>query len=290
MMSLPLFLGTLTVGVINGAFYAVLSLGLSITFGVLRIANFTHGANYMMGALFTWMALNYLGLGYWWALILAPLCVGLLAVVFERTLLWRMYPLHHLYGLLLTLGLALVIQGVFLNAYGAGGLPYPVPASLRGAVNLGFMILPYYRLWVIVASSAVCLVVWFVAEHTRIGSYLRAATENPTMVGALGVNVPVLLSAAFGVSAALAGLTGVLAVPLYTANPLMGGDILIVIFAIVVIGGLGSLTGSIVTAFGIGVLEAVGSLVYPEASTTAVFLLMIIVLLTRPLGLFGKAY
>lgn len=289
-MSIQLFLGALTIGFINGAFYAVLSLGLSITFGVLRIANFTHGANYMMGAFFTWMALHYLGLGYWWALVLAPVAVGVLAVAFERTLLWRMYALHHLYGLLLTLGLSLVVEGVFLNAYGAGGLPYPVPSSLRGAINLGFMILPYYRLWVILISTAVCVLTWFVVERTRIGSYLRAATENPTMVGALGVNVPLLLTVAFGVSAALAGLTGVLAVPLYSANPLMGVDILIVIFAIVVIGGLGSLTGSILTAFGIGIFEAIGAMIYPEASTTAVFVLMIIVLLTRPLGLFGKAY
>jgi branched-chain amino acid transport system permease protein len=289
-MSIQLLLGSLTIGIINGAFYAILSLGLSITFGVLRIANFTHGANYMMGAFFTWMALNYLGLGYWWALVLAPLTIGILAVAFERLLLWRMYPLHHLYGLLLTLGLSLVLEGVFLNAYGAGGMPYPVPPSLRGAVNLGFMIMPYYRLWVIVFSLIICLLTWYVVERTRIGSYLRAATENPTMVGALGVNVPLLLSAAFGVSAALAALTGVLAVPLYSANPLMGVDILIVIFAIVVIGGLGSLTGSILTAFGIGIFEALGALIYPEFSTTAVFVLMIIVLLVRPLGLFGKAY
>lgn len=289
-MSMQLILSSLLVGVINGAFYAILSLGLSITFGVLRIANFTHGANYMMGAFIAWMVLNYAGLSYWWALLVAPVVVGIVATVFEVTLLRRMYPLHHLYGLLLTLGLSLVLEGVFLNAYGAGGLPYPVPAALRGAADLGFMIMPYYRMWVIAVSVVVCFVTWFIVERTRIGSYLRAATENPMMVGALGVNVPLLLTVTYGLSAALAGITGVLAVPLYSANPLMGVDILIVIFAIVVIGGLGSLTGSIVMAFGIGILEAAGALIYPEASTTAVFILMIVVLLIRPLGLFGKAY
>ena len=289
-MSIQLFLGAVVVGLINGAFYAVLSLGLSITFGVLRIANFTHGANYMMGAFFTWMGSQYLGLDYWWMLLLAPLAVGLIAVVFERALLHRTYPLHHLYALLLTLGLSYVMEGVFLNAYGAGGMPYSVPSALRGAANLGFMILPYYRLWVIVVSVVVCVLTWFVVERTRIGSYLRAATENPTMVGALGVNVPLLLTVTYGASAALAGLTGVLAVPLYTANPLMGVNILIVIFAIVVIGGLGSLTGSILTAFGIGLVEAMVSLVYPQASSITVFVLMIVVLLVRPLGLFGRAY
>lgn len=289
-MNTQLLLGALTVGIINGAFYAVLSLGLSITFGVLRIANFTHGAVYMVGAFIAWMSLNYFGLGYWWALLIAPLVTGIVAIAFERLLLRHMYGLHHLYGLLLTLGLSLVLEGVFLNAYGSGGLPYRVPRELKGGVDLGFMFMPYYRLWVIGLSSAVCLIVWYAVERTRLGSYLRAATENPTMVGALGVNVPLLLSVAFGVSAALAALTGVLAVPLYAANPLMGDNILIVIFAIVVIGGLGSLTGSIVTAFGIGVFEALGSLIYPEFSATAVYLLMIIVLLARPYGLFGKAY
>lgn len=289
-MNAQLLLGALTVGIINGAFYAVLSLGLSITFGVLRIANFTHGAIYMVGAFIAWMALNYFGLGYWWALLIAPLVTGVVAITFERLLLRHMYPLHHLYGLLLTLGLSLVLEGVFLNVYGSGGLSYRVPHELRGGIELGFMFMPYYRLWVIGFSSAVCFVIWYAVERTRLGSYLRAATENPTMVGALGVNVPLLLSVAFGVSAALAALTGVLAVPLYSANPLMGDNILIVIFAIVVIGGLGSLTGSIVTAFGIGIFEALGSLIYPEFSTTAVYLLMIIVLLVRPFGLFGKAY
>jgi branched-chain amino acid transport system permease protein len=289
-MSTQLFFGALVVGIINGSFYAVLSLGLSITFGVLRIANFAHGANYMLGAMFAWMALHYLGLNYWWSLLLVPLAIFAFSVVFERLLLRRMYPLHHLYGLLLTLGLAYVLQGVLLNAFGAGGLPYSVPTALKGALNLGFLLVPYYRLWVIALSLVVCFVTWFVVERTRIGSYLRAATENPTMVGALGVNVPLLLTITYGVSAAIAGLAGVVAVPLYTANPLMGVEILIVIFAIVVIGGLGSLTGSIVTALGIGIVESMVALVYPEGSKLAVFVLMVVVLLVRPLGLFGRAY
>lgn len=289
-MSTQLFFGALVVGIINGSFYAVLSLGLSITFGVLRIANFAHGANYMLGAMFAWMGLHYLGLNYWWSLLLVPIAIFAFSVAFERVLLRRMYPLHHLYGLLLTLGLAYVLQGVLLNAYGAGGLPYSVPANLKGALNLGFLLVPYYRLWVIAVSLVVCFLTWFVVERTRIGSYLRAATENPTMVGALGVNVPLLLTITYGVSAAIAGLAGVVAVPLYTANPLMGVEILIVIFAIVVIGGLGSLTGSIITAFGIGLVESLVALVYPEGSKLAVFVLMVIVLLVRPLGLFGRAY
>jgi branched-chain amino acid transport system permease protein len=287
-MPVPLLLGQLLLGLINGAFYAVLSLGLSIIFGVLRIANFAHGVQYMMGAFGAWMLLNYLGIGYWWALILSPLAVALLSVVFERLLLSRLYELDHLYGLLLTLGTALVVEGIFRNFYNSTGLPYSVPASLTGVFNLGFMFLPIYRGWVILASIIICLVTWLVIERTKLGAYLRAATENPVLVGSFGINVPRLIMITYALGAGLAALAGVLAAPVYTVNPNMGSDILIVIFAVVVIGGLGSIGGSIITGFLVGLLEGITKIVYPEASGIVVFAFMAIILLLNPAGLFGK--
>lgn len=288
-MPLPLLAGQLLLGLINGAFYAVLSLGLAIIFGVLRIANFAHGALYMMGAFGAWMLLNYLGIGYWWALVLSPLAVGAFGIVFERVLLRRVYELDHLYGLLLTLGSALVIQGLFRNFYNSTGLPYRIPALLAGRLNLGFMILPMYRGYVVVAAVIVCLATWVVLEGTKIGAYLRAATENPVMVGAFGINVPRLISFTYALGAALAAFTGVLAAPIYTVSPDMGVDILIVIFAVVVIGGLGSIGGAIVTGFLVGVLEAATRIVYPEASGSVVFAFMAVILLIKPGGLFGHS-
>jgi branched-chain amino acid transport system permease protein len=287
-MPVPLLLGQIMLGLINGAFYAVLSLGLSIIFGVLRIANFAHGAQYMMGAFGAWMLLNYLGIGYWWALLLSPLAVALLGIVFERLLLSKLYELDHLYGLLLTLGTALVIEGLFRNYYSSTGLPYSVPSSLTGVMNLGFMMLPIYRGWVIVASVVICLVTWLVIERTKLGAYLRAATENPVLVGAFGINVPRLIMIAYTLGAGLAAMAGVLAAPVYTVNPNMGSEILIVIFAVVVIGGLGSIGGSIVTGFLVGLLEGLTKIVYPEGSGIVVFAFMAIILLLKPAGLFGK--
>jgi len=279
----------LLVGLINGSFYAILSLGLAVIFGLLNIINFTHGAQYMMGAFAAWFLLQYTGLGYWWALLIAPVVVGLIGMALERTMLKRLYQLDHLYGLLLTFGLALVIQGLFRNQFGSSGLPYRIPTELTGAQSLGFMTLPNYRAWVIVFSLAVCLGTWWVIERTKLGAYLRAATENPTLVRAFGVNVPRMITLTYGFGVGLAALAGVLAAPIYQVNPLMGTDLIIVVFAVVVIGGMGSIMGSIVTGFGVGVIEGLTKVFYPEASNTVIFVIMAIVLLVKPAGLFGRA-
>ena len=281
--------GQLLLGLINGSFYAILSLGLAVIFGLLNIINFTHGAQYMMGAFAAWFLLQYTGLGYWWALLIAPVVVGLIGIALERTMLKRLYQLDHLYGLLLTFGLALVIQGLFRNQFGSSGLPYRIPAELTGAQNLGFMTLPNYRAWVIVFSLVVCLGTWWVIERTKLGAYLRAATENPTLVRAFGVNVPRMITLTYGFGVGLAALAGVLAAPIYQVNPLMGTDLIIVVFAVVVIGGMGSIMGSIVTGFGVGVIEGLTKVFYPEASNTVIFVIMAIVLLVKPAGLFGRA-
>jgi branched-chain amino acid transport system permease protein len=281
--------GQLLIGLINGAFYALLSLGLSVIFGLLNIINFTHGAQYMMGAFAAYFLLSWAGLGYWWALLVAPIAVAITGMVLERTTLKRLYQLDHLYGLLLTFGFALIIQGLFRNQYGSSGLPYAMPAELAGGRNLGFMFLPNYRAWVIVFSLAVCLTTWYVIERTRLGSYLRAATENPALVQAFGINVPRMITLTYGFGVGLAALAGVLAAPIYQVNPLMGGDLIIVVFAVVVIGGLGSIMGSIVTGFGLGVVEGFTKFFYPEASNTVIFVIMAVVLLLRPAGLFGRA-
>jgi branched-chain amino acid transport system permease protein len=280
--------GQLLIGLINGAFYAMLSLGLSVIFGLLNIINFAHGALYMMGAFVAYFALHWAGLGYWPALLLAPLVVGAVGVVLERTMLKRLYHLDHLYGLLLTFGVALVIQGLFRNEFGSSGLPYGIPPQLTGGLNLGFMFLPVYRAWVIVFSLIVCLGTWFVIERTRLGAYLRAATENPTLVQAFGINVPRMITLTYGFGVGLAGLAGVLAAPIYQVNPLMGADLIIVVFAVVVIGGMGSIMGSIVTGFALGVVEGFTKVFYPEASNTVIFVIMALVLLVRPAGLFGR--
>jgi branched-chain amino acid transport system permease protein len=281
--------GQLLIGLINGAFYALLSLGLSVIFGLLNIINFTHGAQYMMGAFAAYFLLNWAGLGYWWALLVAPIAVAITGIVLERTTLKRLYQLDHLYGLLLTFGFALIIQGLFRHQYGSSGLPYAMPAELAGGQNLGFMFLPNYRAWVIVFSLAVCLTTWYVIERTRLGSYLRAATENPALVQAFGINVPRMITLTYGFGVGLAALAGVLAAPIYQVNPLMGADLIIVVFAVVVIGGLGSIMGSIVTGFGLGVVEGFTKVFYPEASNTVIFVIMAVVLLLRPAGLFGRA-
>lgn len=284
----PLLFGQLLLGLINGSFYALLSLGLAVIFGMLNVINFAHGALYMTGAFVAWLLLEKLGIGYWPALILAPLAVGLLGVALERTLLARLYKLDHLYGLLLTFGLALVIEGLFRNAYGVSGEPYPIPAALSGGYNLGFMFLPTYRSWVVLVSIVVCFGTWFLVERTRFGAYLRAAVENRELVRAFGINVPLLMTLAYGFAVALAGFAGVLAAPIYQVNPLMGQHLIIVVFAIVVIGGLGSIMGSIVTGLGVGVIEGLTKTFYPEASAVVVFVIMAIVLALRPHGLFGR--
>lgn len=281
--------GQLLLGLINGAFYAMLSLGLAVIFGLLNIVNFAHGALYMMGAFVAWMLLNYLGVGYWWALILAPLTVGLFGIILERLLLRWIYDLDHLYGMILTFGLALIITGVFRNYYGASGLPYSVPPLLMGGHNLGFMYLPNSRAFVVVASLVVCLSTWYVIERTRLGSYLRAATENPALTEAFGINVPLLITLTYGFGVALAGFAGVLAAPIYSVNPTMGSDLIIVVFAVVVIGGMGSILGSIVTGFALGVVEGLTKVVWPEASATVIFVIMAIVLMVKPAGLFGRS-
>jgi len=281
--------GQLLIGLINGAFYAMLSLGLSVIFGLLNIINFTHGAQYMMGAFVAYFLLQWAGLGYWWALLVAPVVVGITGIVLERTMLKRLYRLDHLYGLLLTFGFALIIQGLFRHEYGSSGLPYAIPPELAGGRSLGFMFLPNYRAWVIVFSLAVCLTTWYVIERTRLGSYLRAATENPALVQAFGINVPRMITLTYGFGVGLAALAGVLAAPIYQVNPLMGADLIIVVFAVVVIGGLGSIMGSIVTGFALGVVEGFTKVFYPEASNTVIFVIMAIVLLVRPTGLFGRA-
>ena len=285
---LPALLAQLMLGLVNGSFYAMLSLGLAVIFGMLNIINFAHGALYMMGAFFAWMGLNYLGIGYWPALLLVPLAVGAIGVAVERSMLQWLYKLDHLYGLLLTFGLALIIEGLFRDQYGASGLPYDIPEQLQGAFDLGFMFLPKYRAWVVVASLAVCLSTWFVIEKTRLGANLRAATENPRLTQAFGINVPLLVMLTYGFGVALAGFAGVLAAPAFQVNPLMGSHLIIVVFAVVVIGGMGSILGSIVTGLGLGVIEGLSKVFYPEASSTVVFMIMILVLLLRPAGLFGK--
>ena len=285
---LQAMLSQLLLGLVNGSFYAILSLGLAVIFGLLNVINFAHGALFMMGAVITWMGMNYLGLNYWLMLVLAPLVVGLFGVVIERLLLRWIYKLDHLYGLLLTLGLTLVIEGVFRSVYGVSGLGYDTPELLEGATNLGFMILPNYRAWVVVASIVVCLATWFVIEKTKLGSYLRAGTENPRLVEAFGVNVPVMITLTYAFGAALAAFAGVLAAPVYQVSPLMGQNLIIVVFAVVVIGGMGSIMGSILTGLGLGIIEGFTKVFYPEASSTVVFVIMVIVLLIRPAGLFGK--
>jgi len=280
--------GQLLIGLINGSFYALLSLGLAVIFGLLNIINFTHGAQYMMGAFAAYFLLHKLGLNYWWALVLAPLAVGASGVVVERLMLSKLYKLDHLYGLLLTFGLALIIQGAFRHEFGSAGLPYSIPESLQGGTNLGFMFLPKYRAWVIVASLIVCVGTWFVIERTKLGAYLRAATENPAMVQAFGINVPRMITLTYGFGVGLAGLAGVMAAPIYQVNPLMGADTIIVVFAVVVIGGMGSIMGAVITGFGLGVVEGLTKVFYPEASNTVIFVIMAIVLMIRPQGLFGS--
>ena len=287
-VSLPGLLSQLLLGLINGSFYAILSLGLAVIFGLLNVINFAHGALFMMGALITWMAMTYLGIGYWWMLLLAPLVVGIFGIVIERTLLRWIYKLDHLYGLLLTLGITLLIEGVFRSIYGVSGLGYDTPELLEGATNLGFMIMPNYRAWVVVASVVVCIATWYVIEKTKLGAYLRAGTENPRLVEAFGVNVPVMVTLTYAFGAALAAFAGVLAAPVYQVSPLMGQNLIIVVFAVVVIGGMGSIMGSILTGLGLGVIEGFTKVFYPEASSTVVFVIMVIVLLIRPAGLFGK--
>jgi branched-chain amino acid transport system permease protein len=281
-------LGQLLLGLVNGSFYAVLSLGLAVIFGLLNIINFTHGALYMLGAFIAWMGLQYLGLNYWIMLFVAPVIVGLFGIVLERLLLRRLYKLDPLYGLLLTFGLTLLIEGLFRSFYGVSGQPYSTPALLQGGVNLGFMFLPIYRAWVVVASILACLLTWFIIEKTRLGALLRAGTENPKLVEAFGVNVPLMISLTFGFGVGLAGFAGVLAAPILQVSPLMGSNLIIVVFAVVVIGGMGSILGSIVTGLGLGVIEGFTKVFWPEASSTVVFIIMVVVLLTRPAGLFGK--
>ncbi len=285
----PVLFAQLLIGLINGSFYAMLSLGLAIIFGLLNIINFTHGAQYMLGAFCAWFLLTWLGIGYWPALIVAPIVVGALGIAIERLLLRHIARLDHLYGLLLTFGLALVIEGVFRQGFGASGLPYTIPSALQGGRNIGFMFLPIYRGWVIVASLGVCLTTWFVIERTRLGSFLRAATENPTLVQAFGIDVPRMVMLTYGAGVGLAALAGVLAAPIYQVSPLMGSNIIIVVFAVVVIGGMGSILGAIVSGFGLGLVEGMTKVFYPEASSTVIFVIMALVLLVKPAGLFGRA-
>jgi len=279
--------GQLLIGLINGSFYALLSLGLAVIFGLLNIINFAHGAQYMMGAFCAWFLLNKLGLNYWWALAIAPVVVGATGVVIERLMLARLYKLDHLYGLLLTFGLALIIQGLFRREFGSTGLPYAMPAALEGGQNLGFMFLPNYRAWVIVASVTICFGTWFLIEKTKLGAYLRAATENAALTQAFGVNVPRMVTLTYGFGVGLAALAGVMAAPIYSVNPLMGEQLIIVVFAVVVIGGMGSIMGSIITGFMLGLVEGFTKVFYPEASNTVIFIIMAIVLMIRPAGLFG---
>jgi branched-chain amino acid transport system permease protein len=280
--------GQLLIGLINGSFYALLSLGLAVIFGMLNIINFSHGAQYMMGAFAAYLILQYSGLGYWPALVIAPVLVGITGVIVERLFLQWLYKLDHLYGLLLTFGLALIFEGVARNYFGSAGLPYTVPESLQGGRNLGFMFLPNYRAWVIVASLVICIGTWFVIERTRLGAYLRAATENPTLVRAFGINVPRMITLTYGFGVALAAFAGVMAAPIYNVSPQMGSELIIVVFAVVVIGGMGSILGAIVTGFGLGVVEGLTKVFFPEASNTVIFVIMAIVLLVRPAGLFGR--
>lgn len=285
---LPALMGQLLIGLINGSFYALLSLGLAVIFGLLRVINFAHGAFYMLGAFAAWMLLAYAGIGYWGALILAPLIVGIVGMAIERLMLRRLYGLDHLYGLLFTFGLALLLEGTFRHFFGTSGQPYTAPEALRGATNLGFMVLPNYRGWVVVASLVICLGTWAVIEKTSIGAYLRAATENATLVQAFGINVPVLLTVTYGFGCALAGIAGVLAASVFQVSPLMGSNLIIIVFAVVVIGGMGSIMGAIVTGYMLGIIEGLCKVFYPEAANIVVFVIMAIVLLLRPAGLFGK--
>jgi len=278
----------LLLGLVNGSFYAMLSLGLAVIFGLLNVINFSHGALYMMGAFLAWMGIEYFHLNYWIMLVLAPLVVGAFGIVIERTMLRWLYKLDHLYGLLLTFGITLMVEGVFRSFYGVSGQPFSVPEQLAGATDLGFMVMPNYRAWVVVASLAVCLSTWFVIEKTKLGSYLRAGTENPKLVEAFGVNVPLMVTMTYGFGVALAGFAGVLAAPVIQVQPLMGQNLIIVVFAVVVIGGMGSILGSILTGLGLGVIEGLTKVFYPEFSSTVVFLVMVVVLLLRPAGLFGK--
>ncbi len=284
----PLMFGQLLLGLINGAFYALLSLGLAVIFGMLNIVNFAHGALFMLGAFVAWGMLEYLGIGYWWALLLAPIVVGAFGLLLERTLISRLYKLDHLYGLLLTFGLALIIEGVARNEFGSSGMPYRIPAALQGATDVGFMFLPNYRAWVVVAAAAMCLFTWLIIEKTSLGATLRAATENAPLVQAFGINVPLMISLTYAGGVALAAFAGVLAAPIYSVNPNMGANFIITVFAVVVIGGMGSILGSIVTGFGLGLVEGMTKVFYPQASSTVIFVVMVIVLLARPAGLFGK--
>jgi len=278
----------LLLGLVNGSFYAMLSLGLAVIFGLLNVINFSHGAMYMMGAFLAWMGLSYFDINYWAMLVIAPIIVGAFGILIEKTMLRWLYKLDHLYGLLLTFGITLIVEGVFRSFYGVSGQPYAVPELLAGATDLGFMILPNYRAWVVVASLAVCLATWFVIEKTKLGAYLRAGTENPKLVEAFGINVPLMVTLTFGFGVALAGFAGVLAAPIIQVSPLMGSNLIIVVFAVVVIGGMGSIMGSILTGLALGVIEGLTRVFYPEGSATVVFVVMVIVLLLRPAGLFGK--
>ncbi|NDC08537.1 MAG: branched-chain amino acid ABC transporter permease [Oxalobacteraceae bacterium] len=285
---LAAFFGQLLLGLVNGSFYAMLSLGLAVIFGLLNVINFAHGALYMMGAFLAWMGLQYFGISYWVMLLLAPLLIALFGMVIERTMLRWLYQLDHLYGLLLTFGITLMLEGVFRSFYGVSGQPFAVPSQLVGATDLGFMMLPIYRAWVVVASLVVCLATWFVIEKTRLGAYLRAGTENPRMVEAFGINVPLMVTLTYGFGVALAAFAGVLAAPVLQVSPLMGSNLIVTIFAVVVIGGMGSILGSIVTGLALGVIEGLTKVFYPELSSTVVFIIMAIVLLVRPAGLFGR--
>jgi branched-chain amino acid transport system permease protein len=280
--------GQFMLGLVNGSFYAVLSLGLAVIFGMLNIINFAHGALYMAGAMLAWMGLEYLGIGYWWMLVLAPIAVGLIGIVIERLMLRWLYKLDHLYGLLLTFGLALMIEGLFRDLYGVAGQPYSIPEEFSGAFNLGFMFLPKYRAWVVVASLTVCLFTWYMIEKTRLGAYLRAATENPQLTQAFGINVPLMVMLTYGFGVGLAGFAGVLAAPASQVGPLMGSNLIIIVFAVVVIGGMGSILGSVVTGLGLGIIEGMTKVFWPEASSTVVFMIMAVVLMIRPAGLFGR--
>ena len=285
---LPMMMSQLMLGLVNGSFYAMLSLGLAVIFGLLNVINFAHGALYMTGAFLAWMGMSYFGMSYWAMLVLAPLMVGVLGVVIERTMLRRLYKLDHLYGLLLTFGITLLVEGVFRSFYGVSGQPFETPEALQGATDLGFMVMPNYRAWVVLVSLVVCLATWFVIEKTKLGAYLRAGTENPKLVEAFGINVPLMVTLTYGFGVALAGFAGVLAAPVLQVTPLMGSNLIIVVFAVVVIGGMGSILGSIVTGLGLGVIEGLTKVFYPEFSSTVVFLVMVVVLLLRPAGLFGK--
>jgi branched-chain amino acid transport system permease protein len=285
---LQAMLSQLLLGLVNGSFYAMLSLGLAVIFGLLNVINFAHGALYMMGAFIAWMGLNYFQLNYWVMLALAPILVGVFGIIIEKTMLRWLYKLDHLYGLLLTFGITLMLEGLFRSFYGVSGQPYSVPEALSGAFNLGFMILPKYRAWVVLASVVVCLVTWYVIEKTKLGAYLRAGTENPKLVEAFGINVPLMVTLTYGFGVALAAFAGVLAAPVIQVSPLMGSNLIITVFAVVVIGGMGSILGSIITGLGLGVIEGLTRVFYPELSATVVFIIMAIVLMIRPAGLFGK--